>query len=105
MVMIQLIDNHQYIDIAEWDETQGKDAQCIIAFIDKCRFICTEQPDNRCRTDPHEQTGDCHGNGYEPEGLPENDMKSFVVAFAYLNGTQRLQGLAGARQEQVVDLQ
>ena len=31
MVMVEFVDYHKHIDVAEWNETKGKDAQGVVA--------------------------------------------------------------------------
>ena len=105
MMAVELIDNHDRVDIAERNEAQGKHAQSDITLFQDLRCRGTEQPGNELRINPSEYTGNQHGHSDELEGFAQHQAETLVVALTHLNSTQRLNGTTAASQEEVVDLQ
>ncbi len=68
MVAIELIDNHQQVDIAEWYKTEGKDTQGLGSLRYHSRFIRSEETGDGTGEEPYTHTGDEHGDGDKPEG-------------------------------------
>ena len=105
MMAVELIDNHDRVDIAERNEAQGKHAQSNITLLQDLRCRGTEQPGNELRINPSEYTGNQHSHSDELEGFAQHQAETLVVALTHLNSTQRLNGTTAASQEEVVDLQ
>ena len=88
VVMVEFIYNHQHINEAKRNETKGKDAQGVVALVDKRRVGGAEEADDSCRENPYKKTGHSHGYGKKAHGLDEHCAQPLVVAFAHLYGSQ-----------------
>ncbi len=105
MVAVELIDNHQRVDVAEGDETEGKDAQGADTFGNETRFVGTEKAGDVLGEEPDGGAGDEHRRRDETERLADDELERLVVSLAHLDGTQRLDGATGAGEEEIVDIQ
>ena len=96
MMVVELVNNHQDIDVAERHKAEREDAKSTIAFIDK-RGICrSKQFDDSRRPDPYEDAGHYHRYRDEAKRLPYYHSNALYIALPDLYGTKRLQGLTGA---------
>ena len=69
VVAIELVNNHQGVDIAERNEAEGEDAQSMHTLCYQFLFVRTKQPRHLFREKPDSHTGDEHRNGDEAERL------------------------------------
>ena len=105
VLAVELVDNHQHIDIAERNEAQGEDAQGAAALSYDGLVSGSEEVCYGRREYEREQADDGHGHGDEAERLAQHEAERLAIARASLNSTERLQRAAGACHEKVVDLQ
>ena len=105
VVAVELVDNHEHIDVAEWDEAKSKDAQGMIALLEHRRVFTAKEARYALGVNPHHEAGDYHCHGDETESLVDDGFESIFVALAHLDSAERLERLAGAREEKVIDLQ
>ena len=88
MVVVEFINDHDGINIAEWDEADGENAQRMAAFGNHVAFVGTKEHHEALRPYPYEDAGDDHRYGDEIERLAQHQLEGFVVALAHLNGAQ-----------------
>lgn len=105
MVAVELVDDHQRVEVAEGDEAEGQDAQGPHAFGYEGCLVGSKETGDGLGEGPGDGTGDEHGNGDEAERPGDDEAEHDVVTPAHLNGAERLDGSAGARKEEVVDIQ
>ena len=105
VVPVELIDNHDSVDIAEGDEAEREDTQGIVRLGYQVRVVGTEELRYRIRPYPYVQAGNCHHHRDETERLAQHQTESLVVALSHLDRPQRLDCAADTRQEEIVDLQ
>ena len=96
MVAVELVDNHEHIDVAEWDEAKSKDAQGMIALLEHRRVFTAKEARYALGVNPHHEAGDYHCHGDETESLVDDGFESIFVALAHLDSAERLERLAGA---------
>ena len=86
VVVVEFIDNHDGVDVAERDETDGEDAQRTATFDNHLVLVGTKEHDDALRPYPYIDTGDDHRNGDEVKRLAQHQQKSFIVALPHLDG-------------------
>ena len=101
---IELIDDHQDIDVTEGDKAEGEDAQRTYTFGKIPRFVGTKEPGDGFREKPDGRTCDEHRRGDKAERLADHHSERLIITLAYLNRAKRLDGTTGARQEQIIDI-
>ena len=104
MVPIELVYYHQHIYVAEGNEADGEDAQGTNALLYKRGLVGSKKPGDCFWEQPDDGTGDYHSHGNETERLADNQTELVVVALTHLYSSQRLDGAAGARNEQIVNI-
>ena len=105
MLSVELVDNHDDVDVAEGNEAQGENAEGMTALGEHRCIFGTEQPDDGLGECPYEDAGDGHGRGNKAEGAAQDGVQTLFVFLSHLDGPQRLECLTRSRQEQVIDLQ
>lgn len=101
-MVVEFIDNHDGVDVAEGDETDSEDAQGTASFGNHIALVGTKEHHDALGPYPYVNAGDGHRYGNEVERLAQHQCKSLVVALPHLDGAQRLDSAADATQEQVV---
>ena len=96
MITVQLVNNHQHVDITERHKTQGENPQRPNTLVNQVLLIRAEETGHFLREKPDADTRNEHGNRDESERLAYNHLKRFVIAFAHLYGAERLHGAASA---------
>ena len=104
VVLVEFVNNHQHVDVAEGDETEGEDVQGAHTFGNHILLAGTEEPGDGLGHDPDGGTGNQHCNRNETERLGDDKSEGVVVPPTHLDGTERLDGTAGAGKEEIVDI-
>ena len=102
VMVVEFIDNHDGVDVAEGDETDGEDAQGTASFGNHIALVGTKEHHDALGPYPYVNAGDGHRYGNEIERLAQHQRESLVVALPHLDGAQRLDSAADASQKQVV---
>ena len=105
MLTVEFIYDHQYVDIAEGYEAEGKNAQGAHSFGSVSRLVGTKEAGNARRINPYHDASYSHRKCDKAKCLAQECVKACVIAFTHDDGTERLKGLARSAEEQVVDLQ
>ncbi len=71
-MVIQFIDYHQNIDVAEWNETERKDTQSIVSLCYIGWIVGTKKVGNQVWVYPDDYTHDNHRHRDEAERFPDN---------------------------------
>ena len=104
MVVIQFINNHDGIDIAERYESNGVKAHGLVSLGNQFRFISTKETNYILREYPYKDTSDDHGYSDEVERLAQHKVKGLVITTPNLDGTERLDSTTYTRQEEIIYL-
>lgn len=96
VVVVELIDNHDGVDVAEGNEGNGEETQRIAALGYQVGLVGSEEHDDRLRPYPYEHAGEAHCHCDEGKRLAQHKHEGLVVALAYLDGAERLDGAADA---------
>lgn len=65
MLPIKLVNNHDDINVTEWDEAQGEYAQGTVTFSNQIQFVSTKKFCDCLWIYPYEYTSDNHCYGDE----------------------------------------
>ena len=96
VVLVEFVNNHQHVDVAEGDETEGEDAQGLVGLTDEVGLVSSKEANNQLRVYPYHHTHHDHRHSDEAERLTNHGLYTFGITLPHLDGSQRLEGLTGA---------
>ena len=105
VIVVELVNYHNGIDVAEWNETDSEDAQCITAFDNHIALVSTKEHHNAFGPYPYVDTGDDHCHGDEVKRLAQHQRECLVITLAHLDGAKRLDRAACAGNKEIVDVE
>ena len=90
MVVIELVDYHEHVDVAEGHEAEGEDTQGVAGLGRVGCVVGSEEGCDGLREEPHQQAGERHSGCDESECLANDQPYAFNIASSHLQGSQRL---------------